>query len=374
MQVKIRNFQSIKSVDFEVKGLTVITGPNNTGKSACARAVAGAFSNPRGHSYVRQGEKSSSVQVTFDDGNDLIWEKGKGINRYQINGKVIDKVGTSVPDEVKALNVTSVDVDGKEIYPQIARQFEQIFLLDMPPSVLSSALSDVDLIKTLESASSLARGDVRNLKGRLKVKREDLELEQRKLPLFEGVDHADALVSNVYKIEAEIKTLSSELQQVENDLNERTRLMLEIKNLQQAELISFPKIDLSRVNQIKELQDINKQMTKLKLMEMMIGVGLESYPTLPNPDTVKDPSSLERVLSKRTQLAETINTLSQIDITLPDIPTTLDQTIDLSQQRLDLAEKIKLAENQVQSLSDELHSIKEQIGETCPLCDQGVNH
>ena len=374
MQVKIRNFQSINEVDFEVKGLTVITGPNNTGKSACARAVAGAFSNPRGHSYVRQGEKYSSVQITFSDGNDLTWEKGKGVNRYQINGKVIDKVGTSVPDEVKALNVTSVDVDGKEIYPQIARQFEQVFLLDMPPSVLSSALSDVDLIKTLESATSLARGDVRSLKGRLKVKREDLELERQNLPNFEGVDQADVLVSDIYKIEVEIEKITSQLQQVEKDFDERTKLMLEIKNLQQAELIVFPKVDLSRINQIKELQDIKKQTTKLKIMEMMIGVGMESFPTLPNPDSIKDPSNLEKVLAKRTQLSETISTLSEIDIQLPDIPTGLDETINLSQQRLDLAKKIKIAENQVQTLSDELHKLKDQIGETCPLCDQGVNH
>ena len=48
MQVKIENYQSIKEADFEVKGLTAITGANNTGKSACARAIAGAFSNAHG--------------------------------------------------------------------------------------------------------------------------------------------------------------------------------------------------------------------------------------------------------------------------------------------------------------------------------------
>ena len=46
MKVHIQNYQSLKDVEFEVKGLTVITGQNNTGKSACARALCGVFSIP----------------------------------------------------------------------------------------------------------------------------------------------------------------------------------------------------------------------------------------------------------------------------------------------------------------------------------------
>ena len=374
MQVTINNFQSLKSVSFEVKGLTVITGPNNTGKSACARAVAGAFSNPRGHSYVRQGEKKTSVQIDLDDGNTLIWEKGKGVNRYQINDTVIDKVGTSIPDEVAQLKVTSVDVDGKVVFPQIARQFEQIFLLDMPPSVLSSALSDVDLIKTLESASSLARADVRSLKSTLKVKRGDLETEKSKIPLFEDVDRADDLVSNVYKVDTEIKTLTSQIDQLDVDLKERERLMLTIQNLSEVEGITFPKVDLSKINQIKDLIALKREINKLKIMEMMIGVGLESFPHLPDPNKVKDPSKLERVLKRRNDLLESIQTLSSVEVALPDIPVGLDEDLALSERRVTLQSKILLAEEQVARLTQELHDLKSTIGEVCPLCEQGVKH
>ena len=52
---------------------------------------------------MRNGEAHSTVSVVFDDGNEVTWEKGKKVNRYVVNGKEIDKVGSGVPDEVKAV-------------------------------------------------------------------------------------------------------------------------------------------------------------------------------------------------------------------------------------------------------------------------------
>ncbi len=41
VKVRVKNFQSIREAEVEVKGLTVITGPNNSGKTAFMRAVKG---------------------------------------------------------------------------------------------------------------------------------------------------------------------------------------------------------------------------------------------------------------------------------------------------------------------------------------------
>ena len=98
MKIKVENFQSIQKAEIEVDGLTVITGPNNIGKSALARAVAGLFSNMRGNSFVRRGEKSCSVEIVLDNTDSIKWEKGKSKNNYTINGKSISKVGINDPD------------------------------------------------------------------------------------------------------------------------------------------------------------------------------------------------------------------------------------------------------------------------------------
>ena len=52
----------------------------------------------------------------------------------------------------------------RALWPQVSKQFEQVFLLDLPPSVLSSALSDVDKIQKLEKASGMARSDIKSFK------------------------------------------------------------------------------------------------------------------------------------------------------------------------------------------------------------------
>ena len=72
MKIKVENFQSIKNSEVEIEGLTVITGQNNIGKSALARAVGGVFSNLRGNSFVRRGEKYCSVEIKFDDTNEVL--------------------------------------------------------------------------------------------------------------------------------------------------------------------------------------------------------------------------------------------------------------------------------------------------------------
>ena len=206
MKLRIENFQSIKNAELTIKGLTVITGPNNTGKSACARALAGVFTNLKGSSHVRLGSgvKHSEVEVDFEDGSPVvIWRKGAKVNEYEVGGKVISKVGGDVPEEVLDLGVRPVEVDGREIMPQVAKQFEQIFLLDLPPSSLSSALSDVDRILQLEEAMSGVRGDVREEENRLKYAKEMLSRESLLIREYEGLDEIEPILNCIASLEKE---------------------------------------------------------------------------------------------------------------------------------------------------------------------------
>ena len=63
--LKVKNLQSIGDTEVEVDGFTVITGPNNSGKSALVRAVIGLTSNYSGnkHSWVRKGQKNLEVTL-----------------------------------------------------------------------------------------------------------------------------------------------------------------------------------------------------------------------------------------------------------------------------------------------------------------------
>ena len=373
MQVKIENYQSIKNAEFEVKGLTVITGPNNTGKSACARAIAGAFSNARGYSHVRKGEKHSRVEIDFDDGNSVVWEKGKGVNRYEINGQQLDKVGSKTPDELADLNIISVEVDGKTVWPQIARQFEQIFLLDMPPSVLSSALSDVKTIEALEKASSLSRSETKSLNQRIKIKHEDLEHERKRLPKFNELADAEKAINHITSLEVSIKTLEESISKLETIKEKREMLMFQTQFVSALQNVKFPKVNPNDFMAIKDLERIRKEKNRLRIMEGIVGVGLTSFPSLPDVK-VKDPSPLERVLNKRKELDQTISSISMLEVDLPEVDTNIEKDLKIASERFELFCKILRTEQEVERLTGELDAIKCEIGDTCPLCEQGIDH
>jgi len=367
MKLKVDNFQSIKSAEIEVKGLTVITGENSIGKSALARAFNGVFTNLRGDAHVRNGESHSSVLVTFDDGNEVLWEKGKKVNRYVVNGKEISKVGSGVPDEVKDLGIKSVTIDGKEVYPQIAKQFQNIFLIDLPPSALSSALSDVEMIQQLETASAKARSEIRDIKSRMKVKREDLETAKNNLALYEDLDMnvlSDFEQAEQSQIEAEGKVTKAESLALKKDkISKLIEIMAEAKD------VETPSFDLSEYDQISELENLlkrrNQVVNQIEALEEIETSPINvSAPTLPEVD------ELQRLLDRRNKIGSAIKELMPL-LTMKKIvaPTDDSEIITMLERKQKLELGIQLASNEIDKLSVEVEEVQKEIRKgVCPIC------
>jgi len=214
-KVRVVNFQSIKDATVEVDGFTVITGPNNSGKTALVRAVAGAFTNPRGHSFVRNGEAHSTVEIDFSDGHSLVWEKGAKVNRYVVDGKALEKVGQGAPPEIQALGMCSVEAAGRELWPQIAQQFVgQVFLIDQPGSVLAEAVADVNKVGVLNESLRLSQSDRRSAASELKVRKDDAAKHEEAVRKFDGLDEALLKVERAKEVAQRITADRSRLEQL----------------------------------------------------------------------------------------------------------------------------------------------------------------
>lgn len=212
-RVHVRDFQSIGDAVIEVDGLTVITGPNNSGKTALIRAIYGAFTNARGTSFVRLGKDSTRVEVTFSDGRSLVWEKGAKVNRYELDGSPLNRVGSGAPAETKTLGITSVEAAGRELWPQFAHQFVgQIFLLNEPGSVLAEAIADVDKVGVLNEALRLSQSDRRSAVSDLKLRLGDVEKGEQALLRFEGLDAVVVRVQGLERRRVEIGGVQRSLQ------------------------------------------------------------------------------------------------------------------------------------------------------------------
>ena len=197
VRVRVKNFQSIKDAEVVVDGLTVITGPNNSGKTSFMRAVKGVFTNASPGPLVRRGEPFLSVEIEFVGGDRVLWEKGsekpygkgKNINRYVVNGVPISNVGRGVPPEVEALGVREIRASSDRIWPQIAPQFSgTLFLVDRPGSSIAEALADVERVGRLSDALRLSEKDRRTTTSELKVRRKDLAKAEVLVSSYEGLD------------------------------------------------------------------------------------------------------------------------------------------------------------------------------------------
>jgi len=203
VNIRVRNFQSIEDAEVEVSGLTVVTGQNNSGKTAMMRAVRGVFENSGGDAFVRHGTDALAVHLDFGDA-DVTWTKGPKVKpTYVVGGKTINP-GRAVPDEVTDIGIAPVQAGASEVWPQIAPQFTgQLFLLDMPGSAIAEVVSDVDRVSKLTEALRYADSDKRSANADLKLRRKDRDDAQAEVSRFDGLDSAGDIVAEVERILSE---------------------------------------------------------------------------------------------------------------------------------------------------------------------------
>lgn len=185
MKVTVKNFQSLGAVDLDVEGLTVLVGRSNTGKSALIRALQGALYNLPGKEFVRLGAKNAQVAIEGlpnVSGEPLAIEWTKGTkNTYKVNGAPFSNVGQDAPPAVQAAGYRDVWIGdqeqkkGENLRPQVADQFEPLFLLTRPGSFVADVLSAVSRIAQLMNAQGRCDTDLKRAKQAAGIARSQLE-------------------------------------------------------------------------------------------------------------------------------------------------------------------------------------------------------
>lgn len=189
VKLTIDNFQSIGHAELILDGLTVIVGPSDRGKSALLRAVEAALFNRAGEQFVRIGAKTAVVTLELPEPDAagvhrVRWEKGKGVNKFDVDGAAYAKVGKGAPDALAAMGFRDTLIgarlkdDGKPeggrlMRPQVARQFDGIFLLDDTGVFLSEVLVGLSRLSTLQRSIRFCNADARAAKSALTLRRQD---------------------------------------------------------------------------------------------------------------------------------------------------------------------------------------------------------
>jgi len=393
VKIRIRNVQSIRDATLVVDGFTVVTGPNNSGKTASQRAVRGVFTNAPSGPLLRHGEDQLTVDLEFSDGNTIKWEKGDKVNRYTVNGKTLSAVGRGVPPEVSAIGVFPVKAGSDQLWPQIAEQFGGVlFLVDRPGSVVAEALSDVDKVGKLTDALRFSESDRRTSSSELKVRLTDLAGYEEEVNSFDGLHQAESEISKMELAFSEADETSRELASLSELKEKREALSDTILYLEGAPLSLLPSSSL-----LQEASDLQASLSEAQLLlfrkdglskEVSSLTGIHQV-HIPDPgDSIRLCSSLKEAASLLTSLASSrsnhekaltahqaaekiklpsVENLQKVALMLQDLK-------DLERRLLEKKTSLRGEESSLTTAQENFESqatlVKDLLGEAgeCPTC------
>jgi len=391
IRVSVKNFQSIAQSSVEIDGLTIVTGPNNSGKTALMRAIRGVFTNAKGNNFVRHGTDACEVTVEFADGNVVTWEKGKSLNRYTVNGKLLDKVGQGVPDEVEAMGVYPITSANQILWPQIAPQFTgQVFLLDQPGSVLAEAVSDVERVGKLSRALKACESDKRQVASELRVRRADQKSATAEMATFDGLDKALTEVEAIDQAQKELAALRAEIEELEDIRSRREAHKASVAALNGAEIINVPALSVTAsltadAQHLKELCQLRDRLTaSQKGYEQYEGADALACPEVPSQSVRTELAELVKLRQQLQQAQASVSKLGSFSAPSLDpakadkIAKAVTVLMALGEQKSEhqktfdaLRQEETTAKNELLAVEVSIREILEQLP-ACPTC--GSSH
>jgi exonuclease SbcC len=183
-KIIIDNFMAHEHTELALgPGVTILTGSNNTGKSAVVEALRCLATNPARSPnpalYIRHGAKEARVEVEVDDGTRVAWVRTKRWAKYEVWTPDADepeeyhKLQGRVPDDVaRILRLDRVELETRKdsVDVHLGNQRDPVFLLNQPDSVMAEFFA-----ASTESAHLLA------MQNALKMRVRDAKREERGL-------------------------------------------------------------------------------------------------------------------------------------------------------------------------------------------------
>ena len=226
-RVVLENFMAHERTELELgPGVTALTGPNNTGKSAVVEGLRCVATNPMPRNFIRHGAKEARVTVELEDGVRVVWIRKKGSSGYELwrpgdeEPEEFWKFGRRPPDEIlAALRLDVVDLEGnKEIDVHIGNQRDPVFLLNRPDSdaaaFFAASTESAHLLamqNLLKRKIQDAKRNERELEGRLREVEAQMDTLSPLPDIAVGLETARELEASANRLQAEIPVLETRL-------------------------------------------------------------------------------------------------------------------------------------------------------------------
>ena len=182
-------------------GVNVLTGPNNSGKSAIVTALQLLTELPtrEGTYMIRHGEKEAEVTVETSEGDVITWGRKEASSYLVINGERHSRLSNNqehfLNELHKVLKLPQVKNKDEAFDIHFASQKQPIFLLDDPPSRAATFFSVSSDAGRLVEVRDLFKSKINKAKEKrnaLDRKQIGLKHELEKLAPLKGLEGAIA--------------------------------------------------------------------------------------------------------------------------------------------------------------------------------------
>lgn len=346
--LEIHNYQSHKHSILEFdKGINVITGTSDSGKSVIIRALKWLATNrPVGDDFKSWWANEVSVTVLVDSLS-VQRIKNKKENNYSIlNGaqaSIFKAMKTDVPDEIKeVLNFTDINFQSQITMPfllsessgEVARYLNKIVNLDNIDSTL----------KNIEKRKRKANSDLNYKEDYLKELSESLEI-------YDNLDEIEHLISSIESFYNDFKLCSQRFKGISDLISSISETQENIKGYDAV---------LEAEKSYKEVYGLDKELLHLMTERTQLSIDIDEIKMIED-----DIQEHESILGAQNQCYELINYNTELR-EKESIHAKLELDID----------EIKMIENDIENENKELEITQEQYNklmpDICPLCSQEI--
>lgn len=260
----IENFMTHKHTVLELhRNVNVLTGPNNTGKSAVVEALRCLTENPPSPQLIRHGASKAVVRLELDDGSWVQWERTASSALYKARfadgrEETYAKFGRgNVPEEIRAiLRIRSLRTNEGSVDIHIGNQRTPIFLLDQSGSQAAgffAASTEAEYLLAMQQALRDRTADAQRERLRLE---NDISQRKRELAGFASLAAAAQIMEKAENLSDQIKAAHREIPALKALIDQEQSLLrrLETFSKKSRELQNLrnppPLIDLTPLEEI----------------------------------------------------------------------------------------------------------------------------
>jgi exonuclease SbcC len=345
--LSLQNFQSHADSTLEFDpGVNVIVGSSDSGKTAILRALKWLIWNrPSGDSFRSTWGGETKVEIITGGEQDeaIITRTKDKDNLYLLGDERFEAFGSDVPEEIKkTLNLSEINLQ---------QQLDSPFLLTESPGGVAKHFNQVANLDQIDQGLKFVQSKIQKLGNEISVKEDDIKALAEQAESYSYLDKMEEDIETVEFLQEHMIATVNQKKKIDEVVDKLEDIDAQLPEIATILVLEKPVdailSDMKMVGSIQnELKNLDYHLKLMADLEIEISTFKDF---LAIDDGV---TSILSLYAEKTKIIASIDELDSLVSKLHSISNTIDT----------VKEDLKVKED----------SYKENMPDTCPLCNQKI--